>query len=372
MPPADRFITEDDRHPAQEKLDDALARLDMGRREIRRLRDKIARQEERFREQEDYIDQLTTIYERQPEPPAWTIEPLVRSGKAHKATPVLLLTDTHFGETVYPEQVFNLNAYNDDIAELRMQRLAAGTIRVLTDYLGKTYSYDGIVIACLGDVVTGWIHRELEETNTAPVMVTVGMATDWIIALIQSLASEFRRVHFVGVVGNHDRTGKKVPAKFRAENSLTWAIYANLVRHFEHDDEITFDIPKSAHGLFDVYDTTFLALHGNDDRGGSGISGAWAPVFRGDYKRSMRGLAASRGAKDPGLVHDITVMGHWHQRIVTPTFIVGNTLKGYDEYAFVNSFAYSPPSQELLVVTPERGISFGTPVWVLDREAEGW
>ena len=42
--------------------------------------------------------------------------------RGYHGTVCLMLTDTHFGEVVNPMEVEGLNAYDDAIADLRMQR----------------------------------------------------------------------------------------------------------------------------------------------------------------------------------------------------------------------------------------------------------
>ena len=64
--------------------------------------------------------------------------------------------------------------------------------------------------------------------------------------------------------------------------------------------------------------------------------------------------------------------GHWHQLVQTPSLIINGSLKGVDEYAFINNFSFEQPQQALAVITPERGITIQAPVFCADRKAEGW
>jgi hypothetical protein len=81
---------------------------------------------------------------------------------------------------------------------------------------------------------------------------------------------------------------------------------------------------------------------------------------------------AARLTGNRRLEFDVQIVGHFHQRLVLPGIVVGNCLKGYDEYARSRNFDYSEPSQELMIVTPERKIAFEQQIFVQDREAEGW
>lgn len=79
-------------------------------------------------------------------------------------------------------------------------------------------------------------------------------------------------------------------------------------------------------------------------------------------------------AQAEGRPFDTLLVGHWHQfmSLSAQGLVVNGTLKGYDEYARGKGFAPEPPTQGLLVVTPERGITGQMPIFVMDREAEGW
>jgi hypothetical protein len=52
--------------------------------------------------------------------------------------------------------------------------------------------------------------------------------------------------------------------------------------------------------------------------------------------------------------------------------LINGSLKGYDEYAWNNSFSFEQPQQALFLVTPEHGASFHMPIRCMDRKAEGW
>lgn len=60
---------------------------------------------------------------------------------------------------------------------------------------------------------------------------------------------------------------------------------------------------------------------------------------------------------------DVALMGHWHQYLTGPDFLLNGSLKSYDEYAASNGFGYEPARQALAIVTPERGIVQQMPVY---------
>jgi predicted phosphodiesterase len=181
------------------------------------------------------------------------------------------------------------------------------------------------------------------------------------------LADEFGKVHVAAVPGNHGRMTRKPIAKKRAADNLDWLLYSLLLRSLRGDGRVTWTVPKAADAHVNVYNMRFLLTHGDQFRGGSGISGALAPLMLGSHRKTRRQSAA-------GKPYDVMVMGHWHQNISLPSrgLLVGGCLKGYDEYAYVSNFEPEPPQQSLWITTPEHGITFQAPVFVGDREAEGW
>jgi hypothetical protein len=51
---------------------------------------------------------------------------------------------------------------------------------------------------------------------------------------------------------------------------------------------------------------------------------------------------------------------------------VHNSLKGQDEYAFIENFGFEQPQQACWIMTPEHGMTWTAPIFSQDRKAEGW
>jgi hypothetical protein len=105
--------------------------------------------------------------------------------------------------------------------------------------------------------------------------------------------------------------------------------------------------------------------HGNQARGGSGISGLLTPISLLDHRKRKRDASTIGAASHMW-------MGHWHQHINGPGWTINGSLKGYDEYAFGSNFAYEPAQQAFAVITPEHNVTFETAIYAEDRKAEGW
>lgn len=330
--------------------------------ELRALRARLRSRDTELADLRKRLDFVTAIDQAKLRPPRWLAPP--RSTKAHHATACMMLTDPHLGEVVEPVEVEYLNAYNDEIAERRLRQFAQGAIRLARDYTGGV-EYDGAVLFMGGDIFSGDIHDELLETNEETTYAGVIHWLDPLRAVIDTLADHFGRLHIAAVVGNHGRRTRKPRAKRRAQDNVEWLFYRVLERDTRKDRRITWQVSDSADCLVPVYSHRFLLTHGDQFRGGSGIAGAFSPLMLGQHRKVRRAMSSGRP-------FDTMVLGHWHQYLNLPGLIVGGTLKGYDEYAFLGNFGYEPPQQAFWVATPERGVTLTAPIYVSDREAEGW
>lgn len=295
------------------------------------------------------------------EPPQW-LSPAEPKPKA--ATLVLMLSDTHFDEVVLPEEVDGLNAYNREIAVLRLERWATNVVKMARHYLAGL-KYDGCVLLLGGDIFSGDIHEELAETNEDTMIGSLLFWSEQIASAVDLLAKEFGKVHIASVVGNHGRTTRKPRMKLRAKTNFDWLLAKMLERHFSKDKRVTFDIPEGSDCFVSVYGHGQLLTHGDQASGGQGIGGIYPPIMRLRARKAQRYLAT-------GANFSTLWMGHWHQYLPSPSLVVNGSMKGVDEYAFVNNFGYEIPQQALAVITPEHGITLQAPIFCFDRKKERW
>jgi hypothetical protein len=285
-------------------------------------------------------------------PPKWLAR---KKATSVHGTPTLFLSDLHWGERVFPAQVNGSNEYNLVIAHERLKRVITSSVRLLRDYLTGG-EYDGFVLALGGDMVSGNIHEELRETNDAQILACVVDLYENLVPAIELLADEFGRVFVPCVVGNHGRLDKKPRAKGAARDNFEWILYQFLYKHFLKDSRVTIVVSESLDYLYKVHNTTYLLTHGDQFRGGSGISGPMTPWALGDHRKRKRQDAI----KQP---YDVMIFGHWHQLFWgNGGFICNGSLKGYDEYAFRSNFSFQAAMQALWVTHPDKGITFQMPV----------
>lgn len=307
------------------------------------------------------LDTTENILGTSLEPPSW-MSP--SKPKSSSATIKVILSDTHFDEVVNPEEVDGLNAYNREIAELRLEKWAQNVVKVARHYLSGV-KYDGLVLSLGGDIFSGDIHEELKETNADTILGSLLHWSEHIAAAIGLLQSEFKKIHVVSVVGNHGRMSRKPRAKLRAKTNFDWLLAKMLERHWHDSDLVTFQIPDGADALVKIYNQGHLITHGDQASGGGGIGGVWPPIMRLRARKAQRYLAVGENFKTMWC-------GHWHQLVQTPGLIVNGSLKGADEYSFINNFGYEQPQQAFAIVTPENNITIQAPIFCQDRKKEGW
>lgn len=297
--------------------------------------------------------------------PKWLTTGTRAANGKHRGTLTLQLSDTHFDEDVRPDQVYGFNAYNRDIALLRLQGLAEKTILIGREYFAGV-DYDGVTILATGDIFSGDIHEELARTNQASLYQSCVFWVSHMVRFLTTLADEFGQVHLAAAVGNHGRNSHKPIYKNRAFNNIEWLFWHWVADKLVGDERFTFDIADSLQTLVEVYDSRFSIEHGDEFKGGDGQVGALGPLKRGQLRGAQQRIAM-------GKPMDWMVVGHFHQYMPpSQGLIMGGSLKGYDEYAAGKHLRPEVPQQGLWVTTPERGPTVFAPVQPMNRKAEGW
>lgn len=297
-------------------------------------------------------------------PPKWLVP--AKPAREHTAIPTMLLTDIHWDENIKPEQIDHINAYDRRIASLRVRRAFERAIHVARDYVSGV-NYTGFQLSLGGDMFSGIIHEELRETNKATVIEGILSLTPLLISGINLLADHFGQVNIQAVVGNHGRRSMKPVAKNRAQDNFDWLVYKLIQRELTGRKNITMQVAEGPDARFQVHGVRYLLTHGDQFRGGSGISSALSPLILGAHRKTRRQAAS----QNP---YDVMVMGHFHTSLWLPSWgvIVGGSVVGYSEYAYQQNLPPEKPQADMWLTTPERGITIHCPVFLEDRKAEGW
>lgn len=289
-------------------------------------------------------------------PAIWTSEPQT-GPRVSAGIPTLLLSDLHWGEVVRANEVDGVNEYNTEIARRRLRRVIEKTCDLLRHHV--VGDYPGVVLCLGGDLISGAIHDELEQTNDGTVMQQALDLFEHIQAAILRLADEFGKVHLPCVTGNHGRSNRKWQAKRRATLSYEWLVYQFLQRAFADDERITWNIPDGPDADFDLLGTAYRLTHGDTFKSGDSIIGPLGPITRGTLKRSRMAAAMHRP-------FDHLLLGHWHTLLWGANQITNGSLKGFDEFAMSLSITPEAPAQALWLTNEKHGRTIQMPVYASD------
>lgn len=332
-------------------------------RETRTLRSRVDTVSAEKKELERMLGLYTRLGTAPIAPPRWHLGPT--STTHHEGIVGAQLTDTHWDEVVKPEEVSYLNAYNRQIAEIRFRSWSEKVASLPRDYM-KGVDLVGLAIFATGDLFTGDIHAELKESNEDILYASVIHWVENTIAALELLEREYVQVSVSAVVGNHGRSTIKPVFKGRAHSNIEWLFWRVVEsRMGDRGSKIQFNVSDAMDLNVEIYGRNHLLTHGDQFHGGTGISGAYAPLSLGQHRKSVRQMAA-------GIPMDTMHMGHFHQYFVLPGLQVGGSVKGYDEYAYGLNLRPEAAKQALWLTTPEHGTTIHMPVLLQDRKAEAW
>lgn len=325
-------------------------------RKILLLSDENARLRKEIKDQHrenidaEYINSiLGTLISGRKESPPWLVN--ISSKKKNNEVLMTSWADWHGGEVVHASSVNGINEYNLKIMEKRVKTLIDKTIDLARNH--GPGNYPGVVINLIGDMVSGGLHEELRKTDEAPPLTCALKVIELLTSALRTMADEFGNVYVPCVCGNHGRMTAKPEFKQYVQKNWDYLIYKMLEREFVNDKRIVIDVRESNEVYYNVYGTTYLAVHGDMlSKGGTdSMIGSLGPLTRGEIK--------TRGRMDTsGMPYDVLLCGHYHQSFWLPRLICAGTLKGWCEYAKNQLNAPPlPPTQPLWFHHPKYGIT---------------
>ena len=258
---------------------------------------------------------------------------------------IALFSDAHIEETVKPETVCFMNEYNIDIARQRIQTY----FNNLAICINRD-AVEELVFASLGDTISGYIHEELAQTNSMTPLEATFEAQSLIYSGLKFICENtgLKKITFVGIVGNHSRTTKKIQHNNGIKLSYEWLMYQNIKKECEITNlPIDFILPDSEIAKVDMSDgKRFLFMHGFQVKsgGGSTVCGVYPALNR----YTMR--------CDKNFKQDKVYMGHYHTCISIPNATVNGSIIGMTSYSFSNGFAYERPAQMFEVYDTSIGL----------------
>lgn len=271
--------------------------------------------------------------------------------KKREATACVVFSDWHIEEPVTLEKTNGLNEYDIAIANERIDRLVLG-IENLVAMHEEMFEIKDLVIMCLGDLFSGYIHEELtEEAQLSPVESVLWL-DQALRGVIDRMLRKFEHITVECRSGNHGRTTKKRRIATNAENSFEWLLYQFLARHYEKEPRVTIRADKALQGYLHIYDRTIRTLHGDDVRYSGGVGGLEVPL-----KKALTSWDQGRRA-------DYSAFGHWHTLMFGKNFVGNGSLIGHNPFAISIKAQYEPPRQAFFLVDSKEGMCCTNGIWV--------
>lgn len=279
------------------------------------------------------------------------IKKIAPSTRGREATAVALASDWHCEEPVYPGQVGGKNKFNLDIFDER----AGWYFRNLATLVKKerqSIAVPKLVLALMGDFISGSIHEDLMEANLLGPIDAIILVKATLAGGIEYLAQELNPIQIVlpCSVGNHGRTTKKMRVQTSTSNSLEYMMYASLQDQFRGRKNVEFILPEGYHNYLDIYDSKCRFHHGDAMRYAGGVGGITIPVNKkiAEWNR-LRAV-------------DYDFFGHFHNHLDGGRFVCNGSLIGYGAFSNLIAAPFEKPKQAFCLIDKDHGKTVSAPI----------
>lgn len=259
---------------------------------------------------------------------------------------VVLASDWHIEETVDPKKVNGKNCYNLAIAEKRAEQFFQNTLKLVKKEQ-KAAKIDTLVLALLGDFISGNIHDELLENCSLRPIEAMLKVQSWITSGIEFLLKNSELNLIIPChVGNHTRITKKVHISTEQGNSLETFTYHSMKNYFlnsKYANRVDFRIADGYLQIVDVYNYKIRFHHGHGIKYGGGIGGIFIPAYKAISQWQKLDYA------------DLDCFGHLHQTKDGGNFLCNGSMIGYNAFAVMIKGDYEKPKQTFFLIDKKRG-----------------
>jgi hypothetical protein len=279
--------------------------------------------------------------------------PALRIKRKKNRTPehmVLLLSDLHVGQSFTNQETGDLGEYNYDVFMKRAENLRRGVLEIL-ELHASLREIPTLHILGLGDFVHGQnLGGEWGPAYTeADIVEQTEAAADVTSQMLQAWGAYFNNVEFVGVLGNHGRAGVSKNSD-KASANFDRLVYSLMQGKLSRYDNIKVDFPKAWWALKEINGFKFVAVHGDNMRGGLGSLEREQTKVK-DMLRSKLGIE-----------FNYMCVGHFHRfaEIQQPQggIMVNGSFVGGDMYSMHKLRSIADPCQTIFGVHPEHGVTW--------------
>lgn len=287
------------------------------------------------------LEIMTALRERTAEKP-YEIKSRKKSGTG-EATAVALASDWHPEEIVTLAATNGLNEHNLEIADRKIRAYFEHVVKLI-QHSRQGSEIRSLVLALLGDFMSGHIHEDLVEITALSPTETSLWVQQRIEAGIRYLLenADLREIVIPCCIGNHGRTTKQPRITTAIKHSYEWLIYKNLENTFRNERSVRFEVAKGYHVFLRVHEMTMRFHHGDAIMGNGGVGGITIPVNK------------ALAQWDKAIKADMDCMGHHHQEIVLPRAVMNGSLIGWNPFGNWIKAAFEKPSQTFFLMSAER------------------
>jgi len=319
-------------------------------KDLKKERKKLLKQSINY---EDFLDAYKESLQLIPDLPSHE-KPLSYSSNKDL---ILQISDAHLGETVLPEEVNHANEYNKYICFERMDTIFENVVRY-----AKKIKVDNLYIILNGDLLCGFIHRELERTSDLSEVDAIKWMHDYLVKKFCSLTKYFNAIDVTIMVGNHGRIlqGKpywKGKVKMNFEYILGMMLQENFKLRTElgKNKKITINLPEAVWTIKRIKNLDFLITHG-DILTGAGSGGfARIPFYSIAMSSALLyGVLAQIGISST-VKFDYILMAHLHTTTKIPLFnggycFVNGCIIGTNEFSMYKMKSIAKKEQLMLII----------------------
>ena len=264
-----------------------------------------------------------------------------------KEDAILQLSDMHVGKInkiLDPISRREEVTFNHEILVKECARLVE-SIYTINNILSPTYDIDTLWILSEGDIIENhMIFAGQQFYIDADAGKQVWVAVQLCVDIINSLLKSFKKINWVGVIGNHGRITPKAE-ETPVSSSFDYQILRILQVIFKNDKRVTVTVPETWDYLVDIKGWKYYMHHGDNVYSISGTP--YAGIIKQGKARSLE------------FDYDMELIGHFHQKMEIPmsskayTMVNGGWIY-HDSYAWKKMGILSIPSQNYFGVSEKR------------------
>lgn len=286
----------------------------------------------------------------------------VYRGESVEEDAVLVISDTHVGKLVEPNETNGFGLYNPLRYLAKLEHLENIVSHILQERNGCKLSNPirHLHVMLLGDLVDGMLNHAEEIPGHTYVSQQVHLAAVSLFQTIARLAQIVDRVSVYGIGGNHARwpNQKKPPTTGRFSNLDTIVLeWLQSLFDVSPVKNVSFRLERSLHQIIDIQGTRLCVSHGDHLKGGDKAMGVPIHAIAREINSMTQRLAA-RGQQVPRYY----IVADKHKRIELPTargsFMVNGAFPGTDGYSLSGGFSETLPEQLFFGLHPRIGKSW--------------